>query len=224
MVTNGKHGFLRKQWLPILRHHPYILLKVKVKINSSLCLTNYALRHEGVWGECMYRSTFFYLGTSWRWVFSFTPLQLYPRGKSHRYSLYRRFGGPQNRSGRYGEVKILDPTWTQTPTPRFVQPVASRYTDYAIRPKKRSNTPRRVTGDLAELRTGCFRNTYVYIELLDEECWKYMGLPDQRSSDELVTSNGNKRAGVSHPLTRGRKHPVSETLWSLVFFGIPDDG
>jgi hypothetical protein len=31
VVTNGKQGFGRKQWLPILRHHPYIRLMVKVE-------------------------------------------------------------------------------------------------------------------------------------------------------------------------------------------------
>jgi hypothetical protein len=44
-----------------------------------------------------------------------------------RYPLYRKLGGPQRRSG--GARKI-------TPPPRFdlrtVQPVASRYTDWAI--------------------------------------------------------------------------------------------
>jgi hypothetical protein len=44
------------------------------------------------------------------------PLPLYPRGKSPRYQLYRRLGGPQNRFGWYGEVTILDPTRTRTPT------------------------------------------------------------------------------------------------------------
>jgi hypothetical protein len=34
------------------------------------------------------------------------------------YLLDRRLGGPQSRSGRYGEVKILDPTGTRTPTCR----------------------------------------------------------------------------------------------------------
>jgi hypothetical protein len=29
----------------------------------------------------------------------------------------RRLGGPQSRSGRRGEEKILDPTGTRTPTP-----------------------------------------------------------------------------------------------------------
>jgi hypothetical protein len=31
-------------------------------------------------------------------------------------------GGPQSQSGRFGEVKILDPTGTRTPTPRSSSP------------------------------------------------------------------------------------------------------
>ena len=49
-----------------------------------------------------------------------------PPGKT-RYPLYRRLGGPQGRSGRVRKV---------SPPPGFdlrtVQPVASRYTDWAI--------------------------------------------------------------------------------------------
>jgi hypothetical protein len=52
------------------------------KVKLSLCLTNQALRHEGVWGSGCIDPHFFDLGTSWRWVVSFTPLPLYPRGKS----------------------------------------------------------------------------------------------------------------------------------------------
>jgi hypothetical protein len=47
------------------------------------------------------------LGTSWRWVVSFTPLPLYPRGKSPQYPLDRRLGGPQSQSGRLGELRPL---------------------------------------------------------------------------------------------------------------------
>jgi hypothetical protein len=51
-----------------------------------------------------------------------------PPGKT-RYPLYRRLGGPQGRSGQ---------VWKISPPPEFdprtVQPVASRYTDWAIRP------------------------------------------------------------------------------------------
>jgi hypothetical protein len=36
------------------------------KVKLPLCLTNQALRHEGVWGNGC-------IGTSWRWVVSFTP-------------------------------------------------------------------------------------------------------------------------------------------------------
>jgi len=49
-------------------------------------------------------------------------------GKS-RYPLYRRLGGPQGRSGQVR--KISPPSGFD---PRTVQPVASRYTDYATRP------------------------------------------------------------------------------------------
>jgi hypothetical protein len=42
---------------------------------------------------------------------------------SPRYPLNKRLGGPQSRSGRFAEEKILDPTGIRTP---------SRYTDYAI--------------------------------------------------------------------------------------------
>jgi hypothetical protein len=51
-------------------------------------------------GKRMYRSTLIDLCTSWRWVFSFNLRPLYPWGKSSRYPLDRRLGGPQNRCGR----------------------------------------------------------------------------------------------------------------------------
>ena len=46
-----------------------------------------------------------------------------------RYPLYRRLGGPQGRSGQARKLSPL-PGFD----PRTVQPVASRYTDYATRP------------------------------------------------------------------------------------------
>jgi hypothetical protein len=44
-----------------------------------------------------------------------------PGGKSPRYPL-DRLGGPQSRSARRGEEKILDPTGTRTVTPRSSSP------------------------------------------------------------------------------------------------------
>jgi hypothetical protein len=52
---------------------------------------------------------FFDLGTRWRWVVSFTPRPLYPQGKSPWYTLDRRLGGPESRSGRGGEEKNFQP-------------------------------------------------------------------------------------------------------------------
>jgi hypothetical protein len=48
-------------------------------------------------------------------------------GKETRYPLYRRLGGPQGRTGR---VRKISPR--PGFDPRTVQPVSSRYTDYAI--------------------------------------------------------------------------------------------
>ena len=97
----------------------YIILKVKVKVlpaqatkalrvDRGVALPNLRPRHWK-WG-----------GWSAPRPGRFTP------GKT-RYPLYRRLGGPQGRSGRVRKI---------SPSPGFdhliVQPVASRYTDWAI--------------------------------------------------------------------------------------------
>jgi len=44
-----------------------------------------------------------------------------------RYPLYKRLGGPQNQSGQVQKISSLPGS-----DPRTFQPVASRYTDWAI--------------------------------------------------------------------------------------------
>jgi hypothetical protein len=56
------------------------------------------------------------------------PDRFLPPGKT-RYPLYRELGGPQ---GRSGQVRKISPP--PEFDPRTVQPVTSRYTDYATRP------------------------------------------------------------------------------------------
>jgi hypothetical protein len=56
---------------------------------------HYAMKAMEEW---MHRSTFLHLGISWKWVVSFIPRPLYPRGKSPRYP-FDRLCGPQGRSG-----------------------------------------------------------------------------------------------------------------------------
>jgi hypothetical protein len=68
-------------------------------------------------------------GTRRGWGVSVTRRPLFtPPGKT-RYPLYRRLCGPQ---GRSGQVRKISPA--PGFDPRAVQPVASRYTDYATRP------------------------------------------------------------------------------------------
>ena len=74
-------------------------------------------------------------GTRKGWEVSVTPRPLFTPGKT-RYPLYRRLRGPQGRSGQVRKI---------SPPPGFdnrtVQPVASRYTDYATRATTLQYTP-----------------------------------------------------------------------------------
>jgi hypothetical protein len=90
-------------------------------------LTNQVLRHEDVWGSGCIDPRILDLGTSWRWVVSFTHRPLYLRGKSPLYPLDRRLDGPQSRSGRRGEDTNLAPTGTRTPTPGRASRIQSLY-------------------------------------------------------------------------------------------------
>jgi hypothetical protein len=64
---------------------------------------------KAYWGVEVLFHSFFDLGTRWRWMVSFTPRPLYLQGRSPRYPLDRRLGGPQSRSGHGGEEKNSQP-------------------------------------------------------------------------------------------------------------------
>jgi hypothetical protein len=81
-----------------------------------------AVHLEGAWRSGSTDPHLPDLGTSWRWVVSFTPRPLYLRGKSPRYPLDRRLGGYQNLSERRGEERIPDFNGTRTPTVRSSSP------------------------------------------------------------------------------------------------------
>jgi hypothetical protein len=71
------------------------------------------------------------LGTIWRRVVSFTSQPFYPQGKSPCYTLDRRLGGPQTRSGHGGEEKNSQPLpGLELP---IIQPVTQRYTTEIFR-------------------------------------------------------------------------------------------
>jgi hypothetical protein len=72
----------------------------------------YRFKHYAMktyWGSGCIDPCFLDLGTSWRCIISLKPRPLYRPGNSCPYSLDRRLGGPQSRSGLYG---------SRTPTPR----------------------------------------------------------------------------------------------------------
>jgi hypothetical protein len=101
-----------------------------IKIKLFLYVCHHALRHKGIWGSGCIDPRFLDLGTSWRWMVSFTPRPLYLRGKSPRYPLDSWLGGPKNRPRRRGENSWLYRECNSDPS--VVQPVASLYTDCAI--------------------------------------------------------------------------------------------
>jgi hypothetical protein len=63
------------------------------------------------------------LGSSWRWVVSFTPWSHYSRGKSTWHPLNWRPNEPHSCSGHLGEESLV-PAWKQNNGPGVVQPVA----------------------------------------------------------------------------------------------------
>jgi hypothetical protein len=82
-------------------------------VRLSLCLTkHYAIRtYGGVDLQIRIFLTSATIGGEW----SASRLSRFTlRGESPQYTLDRRLGEPQSRSGRYGEVKIPDPTETRT--------------------------------------------------------------------------------------------------------------
>jgi len=81
------------------------------------------MAHRGIRGIAV-----LFLDYDTRWGEGSASGRSLPSGKT-RYPLYRRLGGPQDRSGEVR--KISPPTGFDT---RTVQPVVSRYTDWATGP------------------------------------------------------------------------------------------
>jgi hypothetical protein len=80
-------------------------------------------------GERRYSSNVLDLGSRWRWVVSFTPRPLYPRGRSPWCRL-DRLGWPQSRSGCCGVEKSL--LGLPRIEPRPSSPLTHRFADWAV--------------------------------------------------------------------------------------------
>jgi hypothetical protein len=94
----------------------YLCLSVCKLIKKPFCVRwRYIcpLRYEDILWSGRIDLCLLNLGTSCRWVVSFTPRPLYPWGNRSIYPLERRRCGSKNRNGW---LKILDPTEARTPT------------------------------------------------------------------------------------------------------------
>ena len=114
-------------WFVYYHRNPVIILKYKVKCTriQVLRLCTGRTAHMGSRGVAL---PFHDLGTRRGEVSESLPGHSLPPGKT-RYPLYRRLGGPQGRSEQLRKISpspVFDP--------QTVQPVASRYTEYATRP------------------------------------------------------------------------------------------
>jgi hypothetical protein len=105
----------------------YVHRKVTVKV--SLRLLNKAPRREDVWGEWSIGPPFMTSVTTWRWVLRLMPR---PLGKCPQYPLYRRLRGPRAGLNAVDKRKIFWSCWDSNPDFPTVEPLARRYTDWAI--------------------------------------------------------------------------------------------
>jgi len=117
--------------------------QVKCTLVQALRLCTSRTAHRGSRGIALH---FLDHGTRRGEVSASRPGRSLPPGKT-RYSLYRRLGGPQGRSRR--TENLVPPGFDL----RTVQPVASRYTDYATRPTFVLNTDRYIC--VMEVYGGC---------------------------------------------------------------------
>ena len=105
--------------------------KLKCTLVQALRLCTGHMAHRGSRGTAL---PFLDDSTRRGWGVSVTSRPLFTLGKT-RHPLYMRLGGPQSRPGQVR--KISPPTGFD---PRTVQPVASRYIDYATRPTSKHIT------------------------------------------------------------------------------------
>jgi hypothetical protein len=98
----------KKFWEELHAWLPWIT-DIYVKVKVFMCLTKRRHAMKTCWGSGGIAPCIINLVARWRWVVSFTPRRLYPRGENRRYPLVRRLGGPQSQFGRGGKEKNFQP-------------------------------------------------------------------------------------------------------------------
>jgi hypothetical protein len=132
----NQHVQLCSLSVPILSFTSYTLLSfitmVKVKVTLSLCF-NWAPRHEGVLGEWRYSSTHSLTSAldGGEWLTS-RPGRFTHRERATCTHWIRGWVGPRAILDAVVKRKVLSPRRVSNPRTPIIQPVAQRYTDWAI--------------------------------------------------------------------------------------------
>jgi hypothetical protein len=103
--------------------------KKKKKVKLSLCLTKHHAM-KTYWESAGITPRILDLSTRWRWVDSFTPRPLYPKGKSTHW--IGGWEGPRAVLDAVVKRKIPSPAGNRTLEPRTTSPQPSPYTDWDI--------------------------------------------------------------------------------------------
>jgi hypothetical protein len=120
---NGVCGGWGDQWVEGGGNFSSVFVWGKVKVKLFLCLTNWALRHEGVWGSGYIDPHFLDHGTCWRWVANITPQPLNPWEKSSGTRWIGGWLGPRAVLDDLEKRKFLT-LQDSNSDPSVVQPVA----------------------------------------------------------------------------------------------------
>jgi hypothetical protein len=116
---------------------------------------------KAYWGSGGIAPRILELSTIWRWVVSFTPRPLYPQGKS--------WVGPRAVLDAVVKRKIPSTRLESNPRTPIVQPIAQRYTDWAITSKciaitgseiNRYNRRIAQPVNIHSLKRNCFHSTF----------------------------------------------------------------
>jgi hypothetical protein len=100
-----QHGPLNR-WSPTTTLHVATQKASTWEVKFSPCLAKHRAM-KSYWGSGGIPARILNLGTRWRWVVSFTPPPLYPRGKKPWSPLNRRLSGSQIPSGSHGKEKKM---------------------------------------------------------------------------------------------------------------------
>jgi hypothetical protein len=137
--SRGYRIYWHKQWVNFIYLCFLYYVRGK-KVKLSLCLNNYALRHEGEWGSGCIDSHFLNLNTNYGVSGQLHAPNVLPRGKEPPVPIGKGAGWAPEPIWTMWRRENYGPYRGSNSGPSAVQPVASRYTDCPIPVGNSTNT------------------------------------------------------------------------------------